>query len=315
MSLITCPFTRSSNWATRRGFITEFSTCRWAFYATSIADGAIQILGLFFLKETYVAKILGTKAKELRKETGNTVLRNEFEFAGRNLTNTLKRSLSRPFRLIGTQIIIQLPALYMMFLYGLMYLVLSTFPTPWTKTYHESIGIGGLNYIALALGFTVGMQTCAYLLDKSYLRLNKKNGGIAKSEFRVLLLISGSVLVPIGLFLYGWSAEFETSWIVPDIGAAIFSAGIIMSIQCCLTYIMDCYTLYAASAIAATVTLRNLAGFAFPLNAPQLYSALGSGWGNSLLAFVAIGLGWPAPSLLGFYVGRLRARSPSAAGG
>lgn len=164
-----------------------------------------------------------------------------------------------------------------MFLYGLMYLVLSTFPTLWTKTYHESIGIGGLNYIALALGFTVEMQTCGYLLDKSYLRLNKKNGGIAKSEFRVLLLISGSVLVPIGLFLYGWSAEFETSWIVPDIGAAIFSAGIIMSIQCCLTYIMDCYTLYAASAIAATVTLRNLAGFAFPLFAPQLYSALGNG--------------------------------------
>lgn len=116
------------------------------------ADGAIQILGLFFLKETYVAKILGTKAKRLRKEAGNTVLRTEFEYAGRNLTNTLKHSLSRPFRFIGTQIIIQLLALYTMFLYGLMYLVLSTFPTLWTKTYHESIGIGGLNYIALALG-------------------------------------------------------------------------------------------------------------------------------------------------------------------
>ncbi len=159
------------------------------------------------------------------------------------------------------------------------------------------------------------MQTCGYLLDKSYLWLKKKNGGIAKPEFTLLLLIPGSVLVPIGLFLYGWSAEFETSWIVPDIGAAIFSAGIMMSMQCCLTYIIDCYTLYAASAIAATVTLRNLAGFAFPLFASQLYSALGNGWGNSLLAFIAIGLGWPAPTLLWVYGGRLRARSPSAAGG
>jgi len=34
------------------GFITQNSTWRWAFYATSIADAIIQIFGLFFLRET-----------------------------------------------------------------------------------------------------------------------------------------------------------------------------------------------------------------------------------------------------------------------
>ena len=34
------------------GFITEKTTWRWAFYATSIADAVIQIFGLFFLRET-----------------------------------------------------------------------------------------------------------------------------------------------------------------------------------------------------------------------------------------------------------------------
>lgn len=44
----------------------------------------------------------------------------------------------------------------MAFLYGVLYLVLSTFPGLWTNVYHESVGIGGLNYIALGGGFTIG---------------------------------------------------------------------------------------------------------------------------------------------------------------
>lgn len=47
--------------------------------------------------------------------------------------------------------IIQVLALYMSFLYGLMYLVLSTFPGLWEGPYNESIGIGGLNYISMLL--------------------------------------------------------------------------------------------------------------------------------------------------------------------
>ena len=54
----------------------------------------------------------------------------------------------------------------MAYLYGLMYLVLSTFPILWEKDYHMSIGIGGLNYLSLGLGFFLGVQICAPLSDK-----------------------------------------------------------------------------------------------------------------------------------------------------
>lgn len=64
---------------------------------------------------------------------------------------------------------------------------------------------------------------------------------------------------------------------------------------------------------AATV-MRSLAGFGFPLFAPAMYKTLGYGWGNSVLGFVAIGIGFPAPVLLWFYGERLRIRSPFAAG-
>ena len=126
------------------GFITQHTTWRWAFYATSIADAVVQIAGLFFLRETYPPKLLHLKAEKLRKETGNTALRTAFEHPERSLAKTVERAIVRPFRLLGTQPIVQVLALYMVYLYGLMYLVLSTFSLLWERQYHESIGIGGL---------------------------------------------------------------------------------------------------------------------------------------------------------------------------
>ena len=272
-------------------------------------------MGLFLLKETYPPTLLLVKANKLRKETGNNALHTEFEHPERTLANTMKRSLIRPFKLLGTQPIIQVLALYMAYLYGLTYLVLSTFPGLWEDEYHESIGVGGLNYISLAVGFFLGTQVCAPLNDRIYRRLKKKNDNVGRPEFRIPLMIIGSILVPIGLFIYGWTAQYHTHWIGPNIGAALLSAGVIIGFQCIQTYLVDSYTRFAASAIAAATVLRSLAGFGFPLFAPSLYKALHYGWGNSLLGFIAIGLGVPAPFLLWFFGSTLRKRSPFAAGG
>jgi multidrug resistance protein len=296
------------------GFITQNTTWRWVFWATTIADALIQLSGLFFLQETYPPVLLHKKKMKLIKETGNKALHTEYDHPERTVTKTLKIAFSRPFRLLGTQIIVQVLALYMAYLYGLMYLVLSTFPMLWTGAYGESIGISGLNYISLGVGFFLGTQICAPLQDRIYRTLKARNNGVGKPEFRVPLMIPGAIFVPVGLFWYGWTAEYQTHWILPNIGAAIFAAGVIVGFQCIQTYIVDSYTRYAASAIGAATVLRSLAGFGFPLFAPYMYDALGYGWGNSLLGFIAVGLGWPAPILMWLYGEKLRKRSTFAAG-
>ena len=80
-------------------------------------------------------------------------------------------------------------------------------------------------------------------------------------------------------------------------------------------YIVDAYTVYATSAIAAVAVGRATLAFVLPLATPKLYATLGYGWGNSVLAIIAITLGIPSPSLLWKYGPMLRARSPYAAGG
>lgn len=193
------------------GWIAEKTTWRWCFWSTSILTVIIQIFGVVYLRETFVPVILSRKAQRIRKTTGDDRYHTEWETPDRTVRKVLKTSLGRPFRLLGTQPIIQVLAVYMAFIYGLMYLVLTTYPTVWEDVYGQSVGIGGLNYISLGIGFFVGAQTVARVNDYLYRRLKARNGGVGKPEFRAPMILPGAILVPAGIFMYGWSAEVSLS--------------------------------------------------------------------------------------------------------
>lgn len=332
------------------GFIAENTTWRWVFYATTIAAVAIQFAGFYHLPESHATIILQKRRDRLAKETGNQnlyIAKDKQE----TLLQALGTSLARPTRLLTTQPIVQLIALYMGYLFGLFYLILSTFPTLFGEVYGQSLGISGLHYISLGLGFTVGAQVNAQITDRLYKRLTAKHyqklqkegpiecncsctchnahgnmpptmaptvpPGMPRKgcpEFRIPSMFVGSLLIPVGLFWYGWSAQARLHWIMPDIGITIFAAGSITCLQCMQAYIIDSYMRFAASGMAAVIVLRSLAGFGFPLFAPYMYSSLGYGWGNSVLGFVSIVVGIPAPYFFWFYGHKLRAKSKYAVG-
>lgn len=53
-------------------------------------------------------------------------------------------------------------------------------------------------------------------------------------------------------------------------------------------YLVDSFSTYAASAIAATKVFQSIGGAFLPLAGPPLYAALGLGWGNTVLGLVAL---------------------------
>ena len=284
------------------GFIVENVSWRWCFHAVTITGAIFQCIGLVFLKETYPPVLLQRISPGTEKSTLQS-----------SKMTVFRRTIGRSIGMILTQVIVQVFALYMMFLYGIMYLVLTTYPTVW-DSYGMSAGIGGLNYIALGLGFFIGSQTCALLQDYTYKRLKHHYGlQVGLPEFRVPVMVPGAVLVPLGLIMYGWTAHFRLHWILPDIGIALYACGTIICFQTTQSYLIDCFQLYAASAIGAVTLLRSISGCTFPLFAPNLYEKLGYGWGNSLLAFIGIALGWPMPFLIWTYGKRLRLKKPFGA--
>lgn len=72
-------------------------------------------------------------------------------------------------------------------------------------------------------------------------------------------------------------------------------------------YLIDAFTMHSASALAANTILRSLFGAFLPLAGPALYGRLGLGWGDSLLAFVAVAM-IPIPVLFWRFGEGLRMR-------
>jgi hypothetical protein len=91
-------------------------------------------------------------------------------------------------------------------------------------------------------------------------------------------------------------------------GTGVIGFGLLITFMSANTYVVDVFTIYAASAIAVNTVLRSLLGAIVPLSSQQMYLALGYGWGNSLLGFVSLLL-VPIPFVFVRYGERLRARS------
>lgn len=135
------------------------------FYAPSIGNGVLLILGVIFVEETRPSIILKRKAQRLREITGNDDLHTHDWPATESDRRRLINGLLRPFKFLATHVLVQYLALYQTYLTGILYLVLSTYAILWLNDYHETQGIAGLNYLSLALGLIVGNFVCTYFND------------------------------------------------------------------------------------------------------------------------------------------------------
>ena len=74
-----------------------------------------------------------------------------------------------------------------------------------------------------------------------------------------------------------------------------------------MNYLIDSYTIYAASVLAANSVLRSLFGAIFPLFTNQMYKNLGIHWASSIPAFLAL-MCVPFPFLFYKYGARIRVK-------
>lgn len=144
-------------------YISSNTDWRWIFWSTSLFDVLVQLLALLFLSETFAPTILERKAKKIRKSTGRNV-RTEFDTDER-FSKILRKRLILPFIMMFTHPAVQAPSLYRAYLYGVMYLVLSTFPFVFENTYDQETTIASLNYLSLCAGFMIGLQISHPLMD------------------------------------------------------------------------------------------------------------------------------------------------------
>ncbi|CAI7594678.1 unnamed protein product [Penicillium bialowiezense] len=293
------------------GFLGEEAGWRWVFWLLLIAGGAMA-LGMELLnEETYAAVLIRWKTEKMAKETGRSDLRSAYETGKEPASpkNILAQGLMRPLLLFYKSPIVLLLSLYMSLVYGLLYLFFTTISEVFTSQYGFSVGLSGLAYLGIGFGFMAGLAVIAMTNDRLVMKLTKQNGGKFEPEMRLPMMLIFSCIIPISFFWYGWTADKHVFWIVPIIGMFPFGfgmMGVYMPIQ---TYVIDCYPAYAASANATLTATRSLVGALLPLAGPAMFDALGLGWGNSLLGFVALAF-VPLPIIFTKYGKLIREKWP-----
>jgi MFS family permease len=160
----------------------------------------------------------------MQKETGNLNLRSALK-TEKDQKQLFEISIVRPAKMLFFSPIVLLLSLYMAIVYGYLYLMFTTFPRVFQGQYGFSNSSIGLAYLGVGIGSLVGLVFCGIVSDRLVKTLTKRNGGTSKPEYRLPIMLVGALVVPIGLFLYGWSADKKLHWIVPIIGTAFLGSG------------------------------------------------------------------------------------------
>lgn len=286
------------------GFLAKAKGWRWIFWLLTMLAGCSIIGSYLFLRETHAPTLLAKKVKKMQKETGNKDLRSKLD-SGLTPKDLFLRSIVRPTKMLCCSPIVAAMSIYMAVVYGMLYLLFTTFTYVFEENYGFTESTVGLVYIGCGAGMIIGLVILGTISDPLIKRLSAKNGGVMKPEYRLPPVMVLGFFIPVGLFIYGWTAQYHIQWAVPLLGTLFVGVGLIAAFMCVQTYLVDAFTIYAASALAANTVLRSIFGAVLPLAGLKMYAVLGLGWGNSLLGFVSLAL-IPIPYVFFIYGERIR---------
>lgn len=287
---------------------------RWTFWFMLIISGvSLLVLGLL-LPESYSKTILYRKAKRLRAITGNPNIVSEGELENRRMT---KRELAidtlwRPIEISIMEPVVLLINIYIALVYSVMYLWFEAFPIVFYQIHGFTLVEMGVAYVSIMVGILIGAAIYIPIIYQKFTKVLLAGNEITPEVF-LPSAIFGSVMMPVGIFIFAWTASPDLHWMGPIIGAAIFALGAFIIFQTLFNYLSMSFWKYLASVFAGNDLFRSVIAGCFPLFGKPLFDNLSTSkypvaWGSSILGFICVGM-IAIPVL--FYINgpKLRARS------
>jgi multidrug resistance protein len=294
------------------GFLGMNGGWRWVMGFLGAFSGALWIAGSLFMPETYAPVLLRRRAERLSKITGKVYRsKSDIEQGRITLGEAFKTALSRPWILLFREPIVFLLSLYMAIVYGTLYMLFAAYPIVFQKVRGWNQGIGALPFLGIMVGMLFAI---AYSIwdNKRYIRAQDENEGFAPPEARLPPCMVASVAIPIGLFWFAWTNYPSIHWMACIAAGVPFGFGMVLVFLSIMSYLIDTYTIFAASVLAANSVLRSIFGAVFPLFTTYMYTDLGIHWASSIPAFLALAC-VPFPFLFYKYGKPIRLRCKYAA--
>lgn len=269
------------------GFISENVGWRWVQGVCTIFIGVIGILGVIFIPETYGPVLLQKRARHLTKMNGKIYISVLEKSQGtKKPSEVFTRALFRPWIFLFLEPIVLIASIYMAIIYGTVYMFMGAMPIVYNEDRDWSEGIGGLSFLGIAVGVIFGLICAIWDNNTRYTKLILTKSATAES--RLPPAIIGAVALPIGMFAFAWTNYPSIHWSVSIILSAPFGFGCVLVLLPIINYLIDSYTIYAASVLAAAAIFRSIVGAVFPLFTTQMYHNLGIHWASSIPAFMTL---------------------------
>lgn len=201
----------------------------------------MALLAVILMRETYPNVLLQRKARAavrlgVQGSTGNKKQNSkhpkqpQFETQRRphgpplNVSGAMVASLIRPCRLLIESPILLVMSIYVAFVSGTLYLLLTTFASVFEGQYGFSTTISGLSYLGLGAALIVAMVVFRVLGPR--VQNHGQKDQALRPESRLILMIWFSPLLGMGLFLYGWTTYYKVHWIVPMLSTSVIGFGV-----------------------------------------------------------------------------------------
>ncbi|KAK9586820.1 hypothetical protein V6Z96_000842 [Aspergillus fumigatus] len=267
------------------GFLGMTEGWKWVMGFLAIFSGALWIIAGLIVPETYAPVLLRRRAMKLSELTGKVYKsRIEAEQGKKTLGHSLKISLSRPWILLFREPIVLLLSVYMAIVYGTLFMMFGAFPIVFAGQRGWNQGVSGLAFLGIMIGMMCAVAFSIYD-NKRYIRAQEAHKGFAPPEARLPPCLVASVAIPIGLFWFAWT-NYPSIHYLASISAGVpFGFGMVLAFLSLMNYLIDAYTIYAASVLAASAVLRSIFGAAFPLFVKYMYSSLGRSFFFLVLLF------------------------------
>ncbi|KAH8819819.1 major facilitator superfamily domain-containing protein [Xylogone sp. PMI_703] len=294
------------------GFLGQSEGWRWVEGLMGIFAGTFWILQTLTVPETYAPVLLRKRAEKLSALTGKVYkTKKDIEGGHVKLKKAYKIALSRPWLLLIFEPIVLLLTVYMAIINGTLYMLFAAFPIVFQEVRGWNQGVGGLAFLGVMIGMMLALVYSVWD-NKRYRQVVKSSGGFALPEARLPPGLVGSIAIPVGMFWFAWTNYPSIHWMASISGGVPFGFGMVVVFLSVLNYLVDAYTIYAASVLAANSVLRSLFGAIFPLFTTYMYHNLGIHWASSIPAFLALAC-VPFPFLFYKFGGSIRARCKYAA--
>ncbi|KAL2817059.1 major facilitator superfamily domain-containing protein [Aspergillus cavernicola] len=289
------------------GFLGMKTGWRWVEGFLAMFGGVMWILTALLVPETYAPTLLRRRAARLIQLTGS-IYRTQLDVdkQGVSIKHMFSTLLLRPWVLLFQEPIVLILSVYIAIIYGALFMMFAAFPIVYEQHRGWNQGVGGLAFMGIMIGMILGVL---YTIPDNmrYLRTVDRHGGCAPPEARLPPVILASICIPTGLFWFAWTNDPSIHWVASIAAGAPFGFGVVLVYLGTMSYLIDSYTIFAASVLAANAILRSIFGAVFPLFTTYMYNTLGIHWASSIPAFLAL-LCMPFPFLFYRYGESVRAR-------